>query len=282
MEIARLNIITDFISPISRVPQFYASFWKWGALVFAIFATCTSLFARIKLYLVRLHSIKHSSSVSLHDHLQQLNNDSDFSDNDDDNNSLSARESVDDEFDSIFAYYDDQDVHAPYKGEQDYSVAGSYSYCDNQGQISYLEHQGNVNFDICGLFTTGKSVVKQWDYLGLGFQENLTSEPSIYDISKDENVGTFFDVTHQISPAIIYLTEMSNGSNGVKIGAYDRRIRAEKPVMYAEWGSSFGKVAGLSYGGVEVVYVKHGGACTVCDMRNLRSPLKVLSTALET
>lgn len=293
MEIARLNIISDFISPISRVPQVYASFWKWGALLFAIFATCTSLFARIKLYLVRLHSIKHSSSVSLHDHLQQLNNDSDFSDNNDDNdnnnNSLSAGESIDEEFNSEFAYNDDQ---APYKADQDFSVAGSYSYRDNHGKFSYLKHQGDDNFNICELFTTGKSVVKQWDDLGLGlglgFQENFTSEPSIYDICKDENVCKFFDVTRQIptvaniSPASLYLTEMSKSSNGVKIGAYDRRIRADNPVMYAAWDSSFGKVVGLSYGGVEQVYVKHGGACTVGDLRNFRSPLKVFSTALET
>ncbi|KAK1380887.1 hypothetical protein POM88_027631 [Heracleum sosnowskyi] len=275
MEITRLNIISDFVSPISRVPQVYASFWKWGALLFAIFATCTSLFARIKLYLVRLHAIKHSSSVSLHDHdhLQQLNNDSDLSDNDydDDNNLLSPRESVDEKLNSKFAYmYDDNDDQTAYKGDQDYSVAGSYSYRDNKVKFINLKHQGSDNFDLSELFTTGKSVVKQWDNLalglGLGLQENFTSKLSIYDTCRDENVCTF----------------MSESGNGVKIGAYDRRIRAENPVMYAEWASSLEKVVGLSHGGVEKVYVKHGGACTVGDMRNFRSPLKVFSTGLET
>lgn len=280
MEITRLNIISDFVSPISRVPQVYASFWKWAALLFAIFATFTSLFARIKLYLVRLHSIKHSSSISLHDPLQQLNND------EDDNNSLlSARESVDEEFNSIFAYNHDHDDQTTYKTDQDYSVAGSYIYRDFSDHYKYRDSN---NFNLSELFTTGKSVVKQWDNLGLGlgFQDHFTSEPSIYNICKDENVCTFFDVTRQIpavtniSPAVIYLKEISKSSNGVKIGAYDRRIRAQNPVMHAEWGSSFGKVVDLSYGGVEKVYVKHGGACTVGDMRNFRSPLKVFSTAL--
>lgn len=296
MELTRLNIISDFVSPISRVPQFYASFWKWGALLFAIFATCTSLFARIKLIIVRLHLIKHSSSISLHEHLQQLKTDSEFSDNDDDddNNSLSATESVDEDFNSIFAYeYDDiNDDQTPYKAEQDYSVAGSYLYHDNRGNFSDHMHQGNDNFNISELFTTGKSVVKQWDNLGLGlglgFQDHFTSEPSIYNICKDANASTFFDVTRQIPavtnipPAVTYLTEMSKRSNGVKIVAYDRRIRAENPVMYAEWNSSFVKVVGLSYGGVEKVYVKHGGACTVGDVRNFTSPLKVFNTASET
>nr|XP_017221935.1 PREDICTED: uncharacterized protein LOC108198670 [Daucus carota subsp. sativus] len=280
MEITRLNIISDFVSPISKMPQIYSSFWKWGALLLALYATFTSLFARIKLYVVRLHSIKHSSSP-------YLNNAPNFSDNDDDNdddcyNSFSARDSVDKKINSIFACNRENNDQTPCTTDQDYRVAGLYS-----------EYRGNVDeFKISDLFTFGKRVVKQWDHLGLGlglgFQENFTSEFSTYDtLCGNENLCSIFDVTRQIPaasalfPATIYLTEISKSGDGVKIGAYDRRIRAQNPVMYAEWGSSFGKVVGVSCGGVEKVYVKHGGAWTVGDMRSFRSPLKVFNTALE-
>lgn len=278
MEIMRLNIISDIVSPIPKVPQLYTSVWKWGALILALVATFTSIITRIKLFLIRLHSIKTSSfSSSSHHLLQHLEHDFD-------DTSSSLPESDNEEI-----FESGPSFHNQMKNQfdEDFRVAGSSSYRENQwknGHSNLLRRRGGGDRFSWSDFASGKSVVKLWDSLGLGldFKDSFGREISVWDLGKDQKVNSFLGGSRQIpavtmsSPAVLYLAEMSNSDRAV-LGAYDRRMRVQIPAVYAEWGQRQGNVVGVSSGGVEKVYVKGGvtdGAYTVVgDMRNVKTPL---------
>lgn len=291
MEITKLSIISDFVSPIlPKVPQVYNNFWKWCAIILAVIATFTSIFTRIKLLIIRVRSIKRSSS-SKH-LLQHLDDDFDFTDDDDTPSSVSESDD-EDLFDSTSSFDGQNQNQNQNQFDQDFRVAGSNSsYGDNQSKntnnSNLRRRRSGCDLFSWSDFAAGKSVVKLWDSLGLGldFQDSFASEISIWDLDKDHKISSFLGGKHRIpamemsSPAVVYLAEMSN-SDHVLLGAYDRRMGSKNPTVYAEWGPPLRKVFGVSSGGVEKVYVEGGGAATgaltVGDLRNVRTPLGSLT-----
>lgn len=313
MGIPEITIITDFgaagmnclqnPSLISRVlslsnltTQVY-SFWKWGALIIAIFATFSSIIKRIKV--IHIRRIK-SSSESL---LQHLDIDLDLSDDDDSTND-SSRASSDNEDD------DDSPTSTasflnPFAGDRDFRVKGSSDCCRSQGQNGHLRlrrHRQNESSGGCeGLawadFGAGNSVVKLWDSLGLslGFDSfddysDSDSVVSLWDLDKEKKISDAFGglgdspeafVAAVPSRPVVLSAKAGDNSNGVVLGAYDTRTGGQKPALYAEWGrsSSPAKVVGLKSGGVDKVYVRDdvSGALTVGDVRKVKTPLETVT-----
>lgn len=311
MEIPEISMITDFEaagmkclqSPslisrafsLSNVTTQVYSFWKWGAIILAIFATFSSIIKRIKI--IHIRRIK-SSSESL---LQHLDIDLDLSEDDDSTNdsswASSDNEDDDDDIPTSTASFLD-----PFSGDRDFRVKGSTDYYKSQGQNGHLRlrrHRQNESSGGCeGLawadFGAGNNVVKLWDSLGLSlgfdsFDDYSDSESvvSLWDFDKEKKISDVFGGLGH-SPAsfaaavpsrpVVLSAKASDKSNGVVLGAYDTRMGGQKPALYAEWGrsSSPAKVVGLKSGGVDKVYVRDdvGGALTVGDVRKVKTPLE--------
>ena len=123
------SLISVVFSLSNLTTQVY-SFWKWGAVIIAIFATFSSIIKRIKV--IHIRRIK-SSSESL---LQHLDIDLDLSDDDDSTND-SSRASSDSEDD------DDSPTSTasflnPFSGDRDFRLKGSTNYYKSQGQNGHL------------------------------------------------------------------------------------------------------------------------------------------------
>lgn len=133
------SLISQFfsLSNIEKVPEVY-SFWKWGALFFAIFATFSSLFRRIKFTFIYLRRIDPSAEPIL----QYLSEDFDFSDDDDDECSSASS--------------NDEELITP-TGDRDFSVAGKKS------NLKLRRRRSSYELFPLTEFVAGKSVVKLWD-----------------------------------------------------------------------------------------------------------------------
>uniref|UniRef100_A0A5B7C3T2 Uncharacterized protein n=1 Tax=Davidia involucrata TaxID=16924 RepID=A0A5B7C3T2_DAVIN len=265
------------LSGIGKVSQLY-SFWKWSALILALVTTFSCiLINRIKILFLKFHIFKPlASSEPL---LQQLDDDSDFSEDD----TCSLASSVDEEFESAASSEDRQPV------DEDFCVAGSSYYRDEQWQNRDLRlrrrRSGGDRFSWSD-FATGKSVVKLWDSFGFGLdlEDSSGSVISIWDLNKDKKISSVLGRICQIpavsmlSPTMILSAEVNN-SNSVVVGAYDTRVGRQIPAIYAEWRLNQCKIVGINSGGVEKVYVRDEvtGALTIGDMRNVKTPLQNLT-----
>lgn len=132
------TLISQFfsLSNIEKFPQLY-SFWKWGALFLAIFATFSSLITRIKLIFIYLRRIKPSTQPIV----QYLNDDFDFScDDNDECSSVSSN---------------DEELISPV--DRDFSVAGQKS------NLRLRRRRSSYELFPLTEFVSGKSVVKLWD-----------------------------------------------------------------------------------------------------------------------
>lgn len=141
------SLISQFysLSNIENVPEVY-SFWKWGALFFAIFVTFTSLFGRFKFTFIYLRRIEHSPEPIL----QYYREDFDFSDDDDDEcSSVSSN---------------DEEIITP-TGDRDYSVEGQKS------NLKLRRRRSSYELFPVAEFVAGKNVVKLWD---LNNEENMS------------------------------------------------------------------------------------------------------------
>ncbi|XP_059655503.1 uncharacterized protein LOC132302612 [Cornus florida] len=290
MEIPEINMISDFqagmkclqnpsfLSGIGKVAQAH-SFWKWGALVFALVAAFTGVINTIKLLIVRFSRIVFiSSSEPLLQHLNEDGFDDDFSDIDS-VSSVSSDDGEEDEDEST-ASFEEEDQQP---GDEDFSVAGSSSFCDSRWQNCNLKLRRRFSWSD---FAAGRSVVKLWDSFGLGLdlEDCSGSAISVWDLNKDRKVGSFFGGRSQIpafsvlSSSAILSAEVNNSSN-VTVGLYDTRVGRQIPTVTAEWRQPHGKAVGINSGGVEKVYVRDDvtGALTVGDMRNVKTPLENLT-----
>lgn len=223
MEFMKLNMISDFVSPVVRVPQVYNSLWKWGALILALIATFTSISTRIKHLVIWVRSIKRSSSKQL---LQCFDDDFDFSDDDDDTSSTASDGEESDDSNSIDGR-DESELRRDL-----------FSWSD---------------------FSAGKSVVKLWDSFGLNldFQDSPESENSSWGLDENLKISDFLagknkiSAAGKLSPAVVYLAEVSRNDKFV-LGAYDRRVSNDFPVVCAEWAPKRGNIAGGSLAGGEL------------------------------
>ncbi|CAA0809017.1 Unknown protein [Striga hermonthica] len=284
MAIPEINMITDFeagmkclqnpslISGLDKVPQAY-SFWKWGALFFAIFATFSSIIRRIKLILVRFHTIKPSSRQT-----EEV-----FELSEDDETSLA---SSDDDGDDDKA--EDRPTTSSFgrqrRVDENFRVKGVFRGQWPNGNLRHRKRR-------CGggawsEFDPGKSVVRLWDSLGfnLDFDEDLFScgEQSVVSTWDSDRAGRGIDFAGVAwgapGTAAVLTAEGNRKGGGVILGGYDARMPRRVPALYAEWGlpAEAEKVGGVSTGGVGKVYVRDdvGGVVAVGDVRNVRRPLE--------
>ncbi|KAL1531828.1 hypothetical protein AAHA92_31920 [Salvia divinorum] len=273
MEIPEINMLCDFEagikclqnpSTISRLFSF-PGFWKYGALIFAIFATFSSLVRRIKLIFIRFHTVKPC--------LNQNEDEFDFSDDEDDVVSVA---SSDDEQEGE----EDRDQH---RVDGDFCVRGSILSFRSQWQSGQLRQRRRSSGAAWSEFASGKNVVKLWDSLGF----NLDLDEDLFDYDTNSVVSTWnrhheersSDFSGEIwpAPAVLLTAESNAKGDGVVLGGYDRRMRSGVPALVAEWKLPAANGGGVSAsGGASKVYVRDdvSGAVAVGDVRNVRMPLE--------
>ncbi|GFP85358.1 hypothetical protein PHJA_000679500 [Phtheirospermum japonicum] len=263
-------------SLISRFFSFQVyTFWKWGALIFAILATFSSIIRRIKLVLIRFHTVK--PSLIRNEEIIEFSED-----DDDDDDDISLASSDDDDEQEERENSPTTSFRGQPRVDQDFCVKG--------WPTGHLRQRRRRSFGgAWSEFAPGKSVVKLWDSLGLSFDfdEDLfncssQSVVSTWDYDRDSRKNEFPGGIWNIpaAPATVVMTAEGNRKGGgVVLGGYDTRMRRRVPAFYAEWRSpeAVEKVStGVSAGGVGKVYVRDGvsGVLTVGDVRNVRRPLE--------
>ncbi|CAA0825612.1 Unknown protein [Striga hermonthica] len=238
---------------LNKLPQIY-SFWKCGALFFAIYATFSSLIRRIKLILIRFHTVKPSSHRP-EDVVEFTGDDEVSSDDDEDEEEHEKAE--------------DRRATANSGGQrrgadEDFCVKGVFGgrWCD--GNLRKRRDGGGAWSE----FAPGKSVVRLWDSLGF----NLDFDEDLFGCGAQSVVSTW----DAPARAVVLTAESDRKGDGVVLGGYDARMPRRVPALYAEWGFPAKKVAGVSAGGVGKVYVRDdvGGVLAVGDVRNVRRPLE--------
>ncbi|XP_047967202.1 uncharacterized protein LOC125211447 [Salvia hispanica] len=270
MEIPEINMLCDFEAGIkclqnpSTISRFFSfpGFWKYGALIFAIFATFSSLIRRIKLIFIRFHTVKPC--------FIQTEDEFDFSDDEDDAVSVA---SSDDEQEA------EEDRDRRRDGE-DFCVRGSI-LSFRSGQLRQRNRRSSCGGGAWSEIASGKNVVKLWDSLGFNldldedlFNYDSSSVVSTWNRDREERSGDFSGEIWP-APAVVLTAEGNAKGDGVILGGYDRRMRSGVPALVAEWKLSGG--GGLaSGGGVSKVYVRDdvSGVVTVGDVRNVRRPLE--------
>ncbi|KAL3654420.1 hypothetical protein CASFOL_004101 [Castilleja foliolosa] len=279
MEITELNMISDFqggmkcLQSPSLISRFFSfqvyTFWKWGALIFAIFATFSSIIRKIKLFLIRFHTAVKPSSIK-NEEIIQFSTDEDDDDDDDDDISLASS---------------DEDETEERENRPTTTFRGQHRVDEN------LSVKGWPIGHLCGGawsdFAPGTSIVKLWDSLGLSldFDEDLFNcgSQSVVsnwdydrDLKKNEFSGGVWDKS-EVSATVVLTAEGNQKGDGVVLGGYDKRMRRRVPALYAEWGLTEA-VEKVSAGRVGKVYVRDGvsGVLTVGDVRNVRRPLECM------
>lgn len=246
MEITELNLIGDFeagmkclqnpsllskVSLIDKVPRVY-SLWTWGALILAVFATFTSVFNRIKLFIyqIRLKILASCQKSCPQQIFGDDDFDFDFSDDDgDDDTPSSVAESDDEELDS-------EDGHA----DEVFRAEGSSfwgNYREPDGNFTLRRRNGFSLSD----FSAGKSVVQLWDSFGLGLdfeddESDYGSEIAIWDLDRDVKISSGRRCEVAAAAENVVLTaEMNDRNGGVGFSTYDSRVDGKSPAMYATW-----------------------------------------------
>lgn len=261
----------------STIARFFSfpTFWKWGALIFAIFATFSSIIKRIKLIFIRFHTVKPSTN--------QIEDVFEFSDDDDDVSLSSSDDEQEGEGDLLTAPFRGQ-----HRVDEDFCVRGSILSFKSQWQSSQLRQRRGRS---CGggawsEFACGKNVVKLWDSLGFSldidedlFNYDADSVVSTWDShqGQGERTSDVWGVPSAAAAPSVLLTAESNGKgDGVILGGYDTRMRGGVPALFAEWKLPAENVGGVSTAGVSKVYVRDdvSGVVTVGDVRNVRRPLE--------
>lgn len=289
MEIPDLNMISDFEAGMnclqnpSLISRSFAisgignSFWKWGALILAVVATFGSIIRRIKLLFIYIRTVKPSAEPLL----QYLTDDFDFSDDDDDE--LSSDSSEEDDVTRNPSSFSD-------RVDRDFGVAGSGFSCFREqgrnGNFRNRRRRGSFERFPWADFAAGKSVVKLWDNLSLGY--DFDEEVRVWDLNKDLKFPNIFGDSSVVpamtmgSPAVVLSSEVrenNSNNNDVVLSAYDTRMKGQAPAICASWHAPAAKFLGVNGGGVEKVYVRDNaaGVVTVGDMRNVKTPLGSLT-----
>ncbi|KZV40285.1 hypothetical protein F511_25061 [Dorcoceras hygrometricum] len=285
MEIPEINMISNFEAGVnclqnpSLISRFLAlpgiedgfgvySFWKWGALIFAILATFSGIMRRVKLIFIRLHTIIPSSNQIKHIVIRE-----------DDDISL-ASSSDDEEGEEEEERRPTTSFASQHRGDEYFFVKDSRRLRNRRRRIG-----GDDGFDWSG-FTSGKNVVKLWDSLSSSFNIGLDFD----DFDSDEIVSRW-DSDHRRDsdgfsgrvsniPAVVFSSEGNGKGDGVVLRGYDTRVRSRVPDLYAEWRSSpAAQGASLATSTTVIggkIYVRDGvnGFFTVGDVRNVRMPLE--------
>ncbi|KAL4281448.1 hypothetical protein GQ457_03G007250 [Hibiscus cannabinus] len=287
MEIPVINRISDFEASISSLnnpsflSQVYAlsgiqklyqayDFWKWGALILALLASVSTIINRLKILIIRFR-LNHSLPN------QPLLYGTDF-DTDTDSPSCS---SSDDE-----GEYGQPSISQTWRQvDEDFRVRGS-------GHFTLRKRRSSMGdlFSWAEELTSGKSVVKLWDNLGLGFRLDLDESDNVlnvYEANREAKFGSFFggkgefqavSAPSSSSPAVLLSAGADSSTGRVAVSAWDTRIHCRKPAILAEWSPEkpMEKISAVNADGVEKVYIRGDvkGKLTVGDMRKASSPLR--------
>ncbi|XVF44173.1 hypothetical protein PTKIN_Ptkin02bG0099800 [Pterospermum kingtungense] len=294
MEISVINRINDFdeginslnnpslisqvysLSGLEKIIQAY-SFWKWGALIIVLVASFSTIISRLKILIIRYR--RHHSLPS-----QPLLDDTDL-DSDTDSSCASSDYEPEYEEPSTSQYWRQVD--------EDFRVRGSGHLIDDQWQnrkFTLRKSRSSIGdlFSWAEELTNGKSVVKLWDNLGLGFGLDFDESQSIlnvYDTNKATKLTSIFSEKSAFqavsalssSPAVVLSGGTDSLFRRVAVSAWDTRLNCRLPAILAEWSpkNSQEKIAAVDAEGVEKVYIRGDvtGKLTVGDMRKVSSPL---------
>ncbi|KAL4362608.1 hypothetical protein GQ457_04G006970 [Hibiscus cannabinus] len=296
MEISVINRISDFEASISSLnnpsflSQVYAlsgiqklyqayGFWKWGALILALLASLSTIINRLKILIIRF---RRSHSLPT----QPLLYGTDF-DTDTDSSSCS---SSDDE-----GEYDEPSTSQNWRRvDEDFRVRGSGHFIDDQwrnGGLTLRKRRTSIGdlFSWAEELTSGKSVVKLWDNLGLGFRLDLDESDNVlnvYDVNKETRIGSIFggksdfqavSAPSSSSPAVVLSAGADSSTGRVAVSAWDTRLHCRQPTILTEWSpeNPMERISAVNADGVEKVYIRGDvtGKFTVGDMRKASSPL---------
>ncbi|OVA04980.1 hypothetical protein BVC80_1211g44 [Macleaya cordata] len=249
------TLISSILAGIEEISQIY-SFWTLGALVLAFLAT----FTRFNLVIFRFRKVRTViSQPSSSQPVQLSRQEDDDDDEEDDESSCSS---------STYLSEDEEDEE--YMGDEDFRVAGSGNYEEDQG------HYFNWSD-----FATGRNVVKSWrpDGLGLslGLGNSTGSLVSMWDNSNTSPSSFFGQIPAMTSmlssPAVIMSAGLENSRN-VALRVWDTRVGRHIPEILAEWQPCWKKVAaGIDSGaGPNNKY-----SVDVRDIRNVKSPVEGLT-----
>ncbi|VFQ98527.1 unnamed protein product [Cuscuta campestris] len=267
MEIPDLNMISDFEAgvkclqnpslissslPISGIGR---SFWKWGALILALVATFRGIIRRIKLFFFYIRAVK----PSVEPLLQYLSEDFDFSDSDgEEDSSCSSSE------------------------EEEVVRRATTSFAGRLRNRRRRETSVVERFPWSGFASGGKSVVKLWDNLAVGY--DFDAEVFMREVYTDLNLtNKVFPEsrrsTAMASPAVVVSSEVIGSRNDVVVAAYDTRLKGRSPAICAEWQTPAKISVDVNAAGVERVYVEDraAGVVTVGDLRNMKTALGELT-----
>ncbi|XP_039068886.1 uncharacterized protein LOC120215230 isoform X3 [Hibiscus syriacus] len=279
MEISAINRISDFEASItflnnpSFLSQIYAlswfqayHFWKWGALILVLLASLSTIINRLNILIIR--SRRNRSLTN-----QPLLYGTDF-DTDTDSSSCS---SSDDE-----GEYDEPSASQNWRQvDEDFRVRGS-------GHFTLRKRRSSIGdlFSWAEELTSGKSVVKLWDNLGLGFRLDLDESDNVlnvYDVNKETRMGSIFGGKNEFqavsasSPAVVVSAGADSSTGRVAVSVWDTRLHCRGPAILTEWSPKkpMEKISAVNADGVDKVYIRDHvtGTLTVSDMRKASSPL---------
>ncbi|KAL4334497.1 hypothetical protein GQ457_07G016960 [Hibiscus cannabinus] len=280
MEIPIINRINDFEDAISYlnypsrvyefsgVQKFYEThrLLKWGALILALLASLSAiLINKLKVLIIRRRQSLPSQAL-LYDTDFDIDSDSDI-----DSSSDSDDESEDEE---------PSTSHSRQQVGEFFRVRGSGS-----GSGSGSSHFVGDEWEEDGHFSSGKSVVKLWENLTLGFGFDVDESDGVLngycDVNKGTNIASIFRGEGGFqaisapfsSPAVVTSAGVDLSSRRVVVGAWDTRLCCRAPAIVTEWRPK------QLDDGVEKVYIRGDvkGKLTVGDMRMVISSLRNLT-----
>lgn len=232
------------------------SFWKWSAFIIAIIASFGTIISRIRILVVQLQCrfCKSSASESL---LRNSDDDLDYSDSDDDGDDEEVDTVSCSSYSSVSDFEDDADKEVG--TYEDFQVKGSGLY--NGLRLRCRRSSGDYRRFSWSDFSTGHSVVKLWEGLGLGFDD----EDHVGRV-----VSVYGDAAATSAPATI-LSAGTSEAGRVSLSVWDTRVGCRIPAILAEWGPQLGRIVGVASDGAGKVYVRDdvSDGVTVGNLRNV-------------
>ncbi|KAG8382887.1 hypothetical protein BUALT_Bualt05G0126000 [Buddleja alternifolia] len=247
-------------------PSLISSFWKWGAVIFAVFATFSSIIKRIKLIFIHFHSnFNHPPSIQNKEILHQFSQD-------DDDISLASSDDDEEEPEEEDITPTTSFVGHEQRVDEDFRGKG----CKNRWQTGHLKRRKSGG--AWSEFTSGENIVNLRNSTSLGlsldFDEDLINYEShnVVSLWGFDNDRKNIPATAMTSPALIFTAEGQWKSDGVVLSCYDTRMPRHTLALHAEWRLPAAAVAG----GDGKVYFRDdvSGVVTVGDVRNVRVPLE--------
>ncbi|KAE8730273.1 hypothetical protein F3Y22_tig00003041pilonHSYRG01262 [Hibiscus syriacus] len=155
--------------------------------------------------------------------------------------------------------------------------------------VSRFERRNSIGelFSWAEELTSGKSVVKLWENLGLGFGLDLDESDdvfNVYDVNRETIIGSIFggksnfQAVSSSSSTVVVSAGADSSTGRVAFSAWDTRLHCRQPTILAEWSPEkpMERISAVNADGVEKVYIRDDvtGKLTVGDMRKANSSLR--------